>query len=417
MSSHERFEELSALAVIGQLSGEELGELNAHLATCSSCKAASSDFAEILHSELPVLHEDHESLWSSLKRILQPDNYTRHFLANAKARGFSFSEGIERKDLAHGTVLRAEYALIGALVIISLSSGLVAIRWKHAYERLAVEHRQTQPVVQSNENEESLRSQMNRQAELVAAIREELATARAQLNAALAKASKAERQQEISSGSEQRLHAAVDAESAKNSELSNRLDAESRRTAALSDELQKVGANRAADGLQMAAYQKRIDELSQQLDAQTDVLNNEKQLLSADRDIRDLMGARSLHVIDVFDTDLKGRNQKAYGRVFYTEGKSLIFYAYDLNNEKVVNASYSYQAWGVRDGSGKKAKSLGIFYADDKALKRWVLKIEDPAALQQIDSVFVTVEPSGGAKQPTGHKLLYAFLKNQANHP
>ena len=32
--------------------------------------------------------------------------------------------------------------------------------------------------------------------------------------------------------------------------------------------------------------------------------------------------------------DSKGKDQRAFGRVFYTEGKStLIFYAFDLNDE------------------------------------------------------------------------------------
>jgi hypothetical protein len=129
------------------------------------------------------------------------------------------------------------------------------------------------------------------------------------------------------------------------------------------------------------------------------------------------MGARNLHIIDVFDTDLKGKNRRAFGRVFHTEGKSLIFYAFDLNGSKVQNAKHSFQAWGMRDGQNGSARSLGIFYLDDAGQRRWVLKFEDPRILSQIDSVFVTVEPFGGAEKPSGQKLLYAYLKNPANHP
>jgi hypothetical protein len=35
--------------------------------------------------------------------------------------------------------------------------------------------------------------------------------------------------------------------------------------------------------------------------------------------------------------------------------------------------------------------------------------------VKKIDSVFVTVEPAAGAKQPTGQKMLYAYL-GEANH-
>jgi hypothetical protein len=40
------------------------------------------------------------------------------------------------------------------------------------------------------------------------------------------------------------------------------------------------------------------------------------------------MGARELHIVDVFDTDGKGRTKKPFGRAFYTQGKSLIFYEF-----------------------------------------------------------------------------------------
>jgi hypothetical protein len=38
--------------------------------------------------------------------------------------------------------------------------------------------------------------------------------------------------------------------------------------------------------------------------------------------------------------------------------------------------------------------------------------------LAQIDQVFVTVEPPGGSRQPTGKPLLAAaFLNEPSNHP
>ena len=69
-------------------------------------------------------------------------------------------------------------------------------------------------------------------------------------------------------------------------------------------------------------------------------------MLAEGRDITDLMGARNLHIIDVRDADGKGKNQKSFGRIFYTEGKSLIFYAYDLDEGKVTKANYSFEVWG-----------------------------------------------------------------------
>jgi hypothetical protein len=45
-----------------------------------------------------------------------------------------------------------------------------------------------------------------------------------------------------------------------------------------------------------------------------------------------------------------------------------------------------------------------------------MLKVENPELVNQISSVFVTVEPTAGGKQPSGQKMLYAYI-GQANHP
>jgi hypothetical protein len=416
MSEHEKFEELSALAAIGELSAEELRELDEHLRECEPCRKASSEFRDVIQTEMPLLHKDHESLWSHFKRVIQPDKHTRRFLAAAKARGFTFSEEIKRSPAVRSTPLRIEHAAITALVIIAVSLSFVAIRWKHAYESVSAERYESQVALPATDRD-ALLARINDQEKLIQQIQDELSARQDELNIALATASRAENQHDVDVANERRLRAIADSESAKNAALSTKLDTELRHGAALADEVQRLNGLRGADAVEIAAQQKRLDEISQQLQANNEMLSSERQLLSAGRDIRDLMGARSLHIIDVFDTDQKGHNKKAFGRVFYTEGKSLIFYAFDLDNARVLDAKNSYQAWGVRDGGGQQAKNLGIFYVDDKEKRRWVLKSEDPAALQQIDSVFVTVEPFGGAKQPTGQKLLYAFLKNQPNHP
>ena len=165
----------------------------------------------------------------------------------------------------------------------------------------------------------------------------------------------------------------------------------------------------------VASDQARIWELSDQLAEETASLSRERDLLSADRDIRELMGARNLHIAD---TDVKGKTRPTLGRIFFTEGKSLIFYAYDLNDHRVQNAGYNYRVWGKKEGPGQGARSLGIFYSDDKTQKRWVFRSDDPKVLSEIDSVFVTVEPPGkNPVAPQVDKLLYAYLRNQANHP
>ena len=128
------------------------------------------------------------------------------------------------------------------------------------------------------------------------------------------------------------------------------------------------------------------------------------------------MAARQLHVIDVRDTDPNGNPDQAFGRVFLTEGKSLTFYAFDLNEDRVVNAKRSFQVWAVPQAEKNSARSLGFMHVDAKAQGRWVLRVENPELVKEISSVFITVEPAAGGKQPSGQKMLYADL-GAANHP
>ena len=139
--------------------------------------------------------------------------------------------------------------------------------------------------------------------------------------------------------------------------------------------------------------------------------------MAKDRDIRELMGARDLYVAEVYDVARTGETQKPYGRVFYTKGKSLIFYAYDLDQEPGIKNARTFQAWGQHGPDRQQALNLGIFYEDNASKKRWVLKFDDPKMLTQIDAVFVTVEPEGGSHKPSGKPLLFAYLKADPNHP
>jgi hypothetical protein len=143
----------------------------------------------------------------------------------------------------------------------------------------------------------------------------------------------------------------------------------------------------------------------------------QQELLEHDRDIRELMGARDLYIAEVHDVSRTGRTDKTYGRVFYTKGKSLIFYAYDLDAQPGLRNVSSFQAWGRRGPDKQQALNLGIFYEDNVSKKRWVLKAEDAKTLEDIDAVFVTVEPNGGSHHPSGKQLLFAYLRLSPNHP
>jgi anti-sigma-K factor RskA len=119
----------------------------------------------------------------------------------------------------------------------------------------------------------------------------------------------------------------------------------------------------------------------------------------------------------VFDVDSHSLTRKPYGRVFYTQGKSLIFYAFDLDDQENKSGSSTYQVWGRTLPDEAKPLSLGILYMDNESNRRWVLRFDNPKQLEEIDAVFVTIEPHGGSKKPTSKPFLYAMLRKEANHP
>lgn len=169
------------------------------------------------------------------------------------------------------------------------------------------------------------------------------------------------------------------------------------------------------ESLQFAIADKdaRLTEVSASVD-------RERQMLSQGREIRDIMGARDLHIVDVIDRDGKGRARKAFGRAFYTQGKSLIFYAFDLPAKNTADGKFVYAAWGSNSNNlnSKVAHSLGIFYNDDKTQHRWAMKFDDPKLLDEIDTVFVTLEPADKPfATPTGKPILEAYFGTPPNHP
>jgi len=167
------------------------------------------------------------------------------------------------------------------------------------------------------------------------------------------------------------------------------------------------------------AIQKQTSEaLTARLDAAAGELQRERDLKSAKSEIGDLMAARNLHIVDVYDADPNGKRQRSFGRVFYIEGKSLVFYAYDLDDSGRFKANVVFHVWGGKAGVKQVTHSLGILHKDDAGQNRWAMTFDDPNVLGQINSVFVTAESaSKHYDEPHGKKVLYAYFGSPANHP
>jgi hypothetical protein len=403
LNTHEQYEELCALAASGQASQDELEDLRSHLDGCPNCRSAAYDFTQISARGLAQVA-------AKRLRCEIPAGMTQRFMARAR------SEGIEmRRDnllpLVRPKQVSQSMAL-GAVAALALVAGLLAIG-RHRPPIAAGPHpdgavpmANTAPSIlpqgqkEDAEQRRKLGSTQSEIASMRAAIREQ----RSELEAA--------------SKTQSSLIAQLsDAEQESAKIRSDKLQLETR-IAGLEAALAKARSDKGSSDAVAALQDTELRNLRSKLADQETVLNQQEELAARGSDVRDLVVARNLHIIDVHDRDANGKSQRAFGRIFYTEGKSLTFYAYDLGEPRKLDAKVSFYVWGERLGAEKPIRSLGIFHDDDVKAGRWVLTFDDPQVLAQINSVFVTAESSKKAiKEPGGRRVLFAFLGDEPNHP
>src|SRR5258708_1992577 len=70
LPNHEYFEELAAIAALGELDSSQLRDLNLHLAACARCKQASDEYAT-LHTARPALGRDMINLIESRRETVK----------------------------------------------------------------------------------------------------------------------------------------------------------------------------------------------------------------------------------------------------------------------------------------------------------------------------------------------------------
>jgi hypothetical protein len=192
--------------------------------------------------------------------------------------------------------------------------------------------------------------------------------------------------------------------------------------AILQTEVETLRHQFAEANAKLTTQQAENDDLRNKLDRTEANLQEQLNLRSAKSDTGELVAARNLHIVDVYDADPTGKRQRSFGRVFYIEGKSLVFYAYDLEAPDHFKTNVAFHVWGGKAGVKEVTHSLGILHKDDAGEGRWAMTFDDPAVLSQINSVFVTAESptSASGKRPDaphGKKVLYAYFGSAPNHP
>lgn len=432
MRPHEEFVELCAVSTSGELSEDELRRLHDHLATCAECRQALLEFESVADIGVPLLCSKLSAVASSepqpgsgvLIERTAPDQLAQaegtHPLLKPRERNdghfFAHRNGHGRGRLNWNYVWMSSAAalvLAAALSIYSFQLG----KQKHqpimrstadAFDR-RVEVLEQQ-ISDLGHDREVLSAQLLRRDRLIATMRRQITEELAAL--AEAKNSEARLENSLEGNQVQKQQVAQE-----QSDVLQKLDSAQASLHKTQAELDSLQQERSQDEARAASLEAQIRDMHSQLRDREQQVGEQEQLLAHDRDIRELMGARELYIAEVYDVARDGQTQKPYGRVFYTKGKSLVFYAYDLDQQGAVQKTPAFQVWGRRRADQQQALNLGIFYEDNTAKKRWVLKFDNPKILEQIDTVFVTVEPKGGSQKPSGKQLLFANVKLEPNHP
>ena len=427
MLKHEHFEELCAAASIGQATGEELLELERHVAECDACRQAYVDYLNVAAYEFVAAKQDPTLSPHEAQECLNSELFTRRFFHRAELEGIVFSSEIDRQIKLPAPLpfafsrprlwqVTATAIAVAVLLITLVSPGY--LHWRDSWNRNRTASEPQRNDVPKPETPVAT-------ADLVA----QLSAANAKLQLQVDRL-----RGELRKADDQLIASETDLKAT--SQDRRRLDSDRISLEMHLEQVQQELAKSqvaAANAIQEASAQSRragdmeatlmgdelkLQNLDQGLKETSAALDQERQLLSLGHDVTDLMGARNLHIVDVVDTDGRGKARPAFGRIFFTEGRSLIFYAYDLNEAKMQKANYQYQVWAKKEGPNRQAQRLGIFYSDDKAQRRWVFKCDDAKILREIDSVFVTFGlPDSDLSHPEGSSLMYAYLRGQPNHP
>ena len=438
MDSHEKYRELCAASTAGELSRSEEQELQAHLAVCASCRRVKQEYEMTVEKAVPALADDlasptpePDSDWtieraeSAFFKRLRTDQKSPSTIppgrANSESAGRRFTY---RPSQIPWAELWMPFA---ACVFLAVALGIVAYRSELNRGTASTRQQAATSSPSAGSIEEQISDFGHERSQFLAKLADDDRAVKDLKRQVAEQTEEIKRLKATNGNTVASTQGGSQSSPDASSEIARRdaeLVAAQTNLQQLQSKADTLDQQREDTAKQAQALQVKVDALTQlahdreqAVDQQQVVIAKQQVLLDHDRDIRELMGARDLYIAEVHDVAGTGETDKTYGRVFYTKGKSLIFYAYDLDQETDLKTASTFQAWGSRGIDKQQALSLGVFYEDNTSKKRWVLKFDDPKTLANIDAVFVTVEPHGGSQHPSGKQLLFAYLRVTPNHP
>jgi hypothetical protein len=436
---HDEFLELCAASTSGDLTDDEQKRLREHLAICASCREVLRQYESIVRDVIPAIAASEEpddaqpaETWSReqqeqaekalLDRIAREGKYPPG--ETGKSNG---SSNFPYRILPFATESTWQHVWMlyaaGILLFCALSFFAYRVGMPRGTDiakapEPQVNKQELSPAPASIEEQLSdaghdhavVNTEIAQRDRMIADLRHQLDRQSAEINEMKAAQNQLESNLRAGDASRQDL-------AEQKTELTQKLESAQNISSVLEQKLDSLARQSSQDAVRAKASEAKVSDLTHELQEQQTALEQRDELLSHDRNIRELMGARDLYIAEIYDVAGTGETKKPYGRVFYTRGKSLIFYAYDLDQQTELKRANTFQAWGRRGPDRQQAINLGVFYEDNATKKRWILKCDDPKTLAQIDAVFVTVEPQGGSHKPSSKTLLFASLRIDPNHP
>ena len=410
---HDEFVALCALYYSSEISDEEWALLQVHLAYCSSCHEIFLEYRRITSDAIPALaaaagleignqpQESAESLEAAERRLM------------CRLESLPQGKKLQRQPARGWQLGAALIAASGIGLACMFGFDLARVKSKSGAHR-----NQSSPqtvLVQATGAAADRDQAFKRSQDQISSLEQQITAAERRLVQGNLAISTIEKQL----AAEKRAYADLNDEKLRVDRqlVATEMELDSTRSkfAMAGTEIAQQGVETSALDAQVKELEASLDEKDVELSEKDRMLALDRDFLAHDRDIRDLIGARSLYIADIFDTTENGKSAKQFGRIFYTKDRSLVFYGFDLDSQAGHKSNVSFQAWG--NGSDRSTPvSLGLFYQDDTH-KRWVLRCNDSKALARLDMVFVTVEPPGGSRMPTGKQLLRAYLQIRPNHP
>ncbi|KAA6465265.1 hypothetical protein DYQ86_04795 [Acidobacteria bacterium AB60] len=413
---HDEFVALCALYYSGEISEEEWALLQIHMAYCDSCYEKFLEYQRVTADVIPAMAAAAASELGNA-----PGESDKSFKDAEQRLMGRLNSALPQQEPQRHSKLRwhpsAAWFAAACGLVLACVFGLKLALIMSRPDAKATQTPAQAPTVQATgaPPHQDLQQALTRSQEQVASLEHELRTANDRTKQATLAMVGIEKQLETEQNAQQQLSEEKD-------KLSRQLSSTQTELEGMRSKWATTGTDAAQQLERTAALETEVRELKAALEDREVALSEkdrmlalDKDFLSRDRDIRDLIGARNLYIADILDTNENGRTAKQFGRIFYTKDRSLIFYGFDLDSQAARKQDVSFQVWG--SGSDRSSPvSLGLFYQDDNR-KRWVLRCNDTKALARLDMVFVTVEPPGGSAKPTGKQLLRAYLQVHPNHP